>query len=376
MFENIKKAHYKQLFLYGFYISYIGLTSLAALIDFLIDNPVHAIIDFASVIIAILAFMYYRRTGNEAMASIILFWIASCVIFIFVLHSHFGMSIIYTLLIPMVAFILLSTRDMIRHVGAYFIILALVFVYGYRKFDHHPLLYDIKPMSAYFIAMLFVMAFGIFYHIAIKQYYHELEKVNRQNMFLVKEIHHRVKNNLNIIASILGLQKLKNNSPELELIIDQNRLRLESIALAHEILYKHDDLEHIDFKTYMGKLCSHIMNSENNNPNISVEIHAIPIELSIENMIQFGIIINELMTNSLKYAFVGKESGIITISLQKLNERYVFTYHDDGIGLDELKHQDGFGQSLIQMSTEHLHGKLKIKNHVGLTYRFTFKELF
>lgn len=376
MFENIKKVHYKQLFLYGFYISYIGLTSFAALVDFLIDNPTHAIIDLGSVIIAILSFMHYRRTGNEAIASIMLFWIASCVIFIFVLHSHFGMSIIYTLLIPIVAFILLSRQDIIRHVTGYFIILGLVFLYGYISYENHPLLYNIQPMSTYLIALLFVMAFGIFYHIAIEQHYRELEYANRQNTFLVKEIHHRVKNNLNIIASILGLQKLKNNSPELQRIIDQNRLRLESIALAHEILYKHDDLEHIDFKTYMGKLCSHIMNSENNNPNISVEIHAIPIELSIENMIQFGIIINELMTNSLKYAFVGKESGIITISLQKLNERYVFTYHDDGIGLDELKHQDGFGQSLIQMSTEHLHGKLKIKNHVGLTYRFTFKELF
>lgn len=373
MFEKIKHVHYKQLFLYGFYISYIGITSLATLIDFAIGNGIHALVDFISVLIAILAFFYYRHTGDEELASIVLFWIASCVILVFVVHSEFGMSVIFTPLIPMVAFILLSTRTMLRHVSSYFMILALVFLYGYTQYDQHPLLYDIKPMSTYVIALLFVIAFGTFYHIAIEQYYRQLEGVNRQKTFLLKEVHHRVKNNLNIIASILGLQRFESENPEVHALVDQNRLRLESIAMAHEILYKQEDLEHINFETYITKLSSHIVISEGDPEKITIEVDTLPIELSIESMIQFGIIINELITNSLKYAF--KDTGVISISLKREEDHYIFLYHDNGIGLAPTDTKIGFGQNLIKLSTQHLHGSMEVINEEGLTYRFRFTQL-
>ncbi len=250
MFKKIKDMHYKDLFLYGFYGSYIVITSLAAVIDFFVGKYFDIFFDALSVLIAIASFFYYLKSGNRELASIILFWIANSVIFIFVIHNGFDISIIFTLLIPMVAFILLPTKKMLIHVGSYFILLGLIFMYGYSIYETHPLLYSVQNMSAYLIALLFVIAFGGVYHIAIEQSYVELENANRQKTFLLQEIHHRVKNNLNLIASILGIQKLESSSSEVHEVIEQNRLRLESIAMAHEMLYQQSDLENIDFEMY------------------------------------------------------------------------------------------------------------------------------
>ena len=372
MLNKIKKLHYKDLFLYGFYGSYISITSLATIIDIFIENYFDAFFDFISVLITIGSFLYYLKSHNRELASVILFWIASSVIFIFVVHNQFDISIIFTLLIPMVAFILLPTRKMIIHVGSYFVLLGLIFVYGYHLYATHTLLYSIQNMSAYIIALLFVIAFGGFYHVAIEQSYVELEQANRQKTFLLKEIHHRVKNNLNLVASILGIQKLESNSSEVHEVIEQNRLRLESIAMAHEMLYLQNDLENIDFQEYVVKLSQHILKTNSNTEEISLEIQMISLSLPIESMIQFGIVINELMINSIKYAFeTGR--GTIRLSLIALTNGYRFQYKDNGKGLDETNYKKGFGTNLIEMSVLELEAELSTYTQDGLVYEIVFK---
>lgn len=373
MLEKIKDIHYKDLFLYGFYGSYIVITSLATVIDFFIPNYFDAIIDLISVIITILAFWYYLHTRNRVVASIILFWIASIVIFLFVLHNQFDISIIFTLLIPMVAFILLPTRKMIFHVSIYFLLLAGIFLYGYSIYETHTLLYSIQNMSAYVIALLFVIAFGTFYHVAIVQSYKELEDANRQKTFLLQEIHHRVKNNLNLVASILGIQKLESNSIEVHELIEQNKLRLESIAMAHEMLYLQDDLENIDFESYVKKLAQHILHTNDEIGEIKLNIEMIPLTLPIESMIQFGIIINELMINSLKYAFESR-GGEIRLSLKNKDEGFLFFYEDNGKGVDMVHVRHGFGMNLVDMSILQLEATLSMESNNGLSYSIYFKK--
>ena len=369
----IKNTHYKDLFLYGFYGSYICITILAGIIDIFLDNYFESIIDFISVGIASLSFYYYLRSGNRELASIILFWIASSVIFLFVLNSHFDISIIFTLLIPMVAFILLSKEKILLHVSLYFIILIAIFIYGYNAYPMHSLLYDAKNMSAYIIAVLFVISFGIFYHIAIEQSYHELEYANSQKSFLLKEIHHRVKNNLNLISSILGIQKLESKSEEVHELIKQNQLRLESIAMAHEMLYIQKDLENIYFETYVIKLTEYILQTNTPKDTIDLSINIMPYKMPIDSMIQYGIIINELMVNTIKYAFDDKR-GKIEIKLEPQEDSCIFTYKDNGIGVEEIYKKQGFGLSLIKMAVIQLDATLKIINDNGLEYQIRFKR--
>ena len=372
MLKKIKDIHYKDLFLYGFYGSYIVITSLATVIDFFIGSYFDAIVDIISVIITVGAFIYYLKTRDREIASIMLFWIASTVIFMFVTHNNFDISIIFTLLIPMVAFILLPMQKMILHVGIYFAILAGIFAYGYSIYETHTLLYSIQNMSAYVIALLFVIAFGTFYHIAIERSYCELEDANKQKTFLLQEIHHRVKNNLNLIASILGIQRLESSSEEVHELIDQNKLRLESIAMAHEMLYMQDNLAHIDFKDYVLKLTEHILKINDETDNIKINIEMIPLSLPIESMIQFGIMINELMINSIKYAFNGN-GGLITLRLEQADDRFIFYYKDSGKGLDISSQHKGFGTHLIEMSVLQLEAKMTVENGNGLEYMIRFK---
>jgi two-component sensor histidine kinase len=374
MLKKISKLHYKELFLYGFYLSYIGLTSLAILIDFLIENYDDALITSISLLFAIISFGIYLKYKNFELASIALFWIASGATFLFVVHNEFDISIIFTLLIPMVAFILLSMKRVILHVGIYFFLLGIIFAYGYSEFNTHPLLYQAKHISAYVIAMLFVIAFGIFYHISIEQSYQALERADRQKTFLLKEIHHRVKNNLNIIASILGIQKFETDSKEVHKLIDQNRLRLESMAMAHEILYQQDSLVNIDFQPYMKKLTAHILRTESHNEKIKVEVDIIPMALSIEKLIQFGLMVNELMTNSIKYAF-DDEGGSISIHCTKEGDTYTFVYADNGKGYDPTKIKNGFGSSLVEMVIEQLNGVLRLNTVEGVEYRIVLRGL-
>jgi two-component sensor histidine kinase len=140
--------------------------------------------------------------------------------------------------------------------------------------------------------------------------------------------------------------------------------------MVHEILYKSDDLENINFKAYISKLSEHILSTKSNHETVQISLDIVPLALSIEKMIQFGIIINELMTNSLKYAFPNNK-GTISIILEKHEYFYKLIYLDDGMGMQ--KHTIGFGQNLIKMSVKQLKATLTVIQEHGLKYEITFK---
>jgi len=312
--------------------------------------------------------MLYRYNKNRDFEemSLMLLWSIAFIIFSHVFINDFEKDIVYTLMLPMTAPILLSQKKLIFHGGVYLAITIAIVIYGFITHQFT----DPRSISGFAILSGFVMLFGTTYHIAIEESYKKLEESNRQKAFLLKEIHHRVKNNLNIVASILGLEKFESDIEEVHKLINQNKLRIESIAMVHEILYESSDLEKINFKTYISKLSEHILNTESHNGNIEIKLNIVKLNLSIEEMMQFGIIINELMTNSIKYAFP-KEKGLITITLVQEEHCYKLTYQDNGIGLQQTK--QGFGSSLIEMSVQQLDGELNIINHHGLTHEICFK---
>jgi len=295
-----------------------------------------------------------------------LLWSVAFIIFSHVLINDFEKDIVYSLMLPMTAPILLSRKKLIFHGGIYLLITLVVVVYGFITHQFS----DPRSISGFVILSGFVLLFGTTYHLTIEASYKKLEESNKQKDFLLKEIHHRVKNNLNIVASILGLEKFESNIDEVHKLINQNKLRIESIAMVHEILYESSDLENINFKTYVKKLTTHILNTESHDENIKLNLNIIKLSLSIEDMMQFGIVINELMTNSIKYAFP-KKTGIISITLVQEEHCYKFTYQDNGIGLQNTK--QGFGSSLIEMSVQQLDGELTIIHQNGLSHEICFK---
>ncbi len=369
----LNKKHYtsdKEQYLYGVLIVFVLGALLSAIIRLFTHEYIVSIIDGLALIIGYFIITHYEKHHDFSVTVIRLFWLSSLVIFSFILYFDYSLHILLILLVPLTGSILLDTKDFIYH-GSYFLFgFFLLMLYGFMYSENPIYLHNTDFIIAFSLLFFFVLGLSLVYNQSIKKSYLELQKANEQKSFLLKEIHHRVKNNLNIVASILGLERFESSTEEVHKLIQQNKLRIESIAMVHEILYKSKDLEHIDFETYVTKLSEHIMTTESNDENVSIHLDIVSLELGIESMMQFGIIINELMTNSIKYAFP-QTTGNISIILQKHKHHYKFIYEDDGIGMQNK--EPGFGQNLIKMSAHQLKAALSINNEKGLQYAFIFQ---
>ncbi len=174
---------------------------------------------------------------------------------------------------------------------------------------------------------------------------------------LLKEIHHRVKNNLQTVSSLLFLQSKSITDLDAKKAILSSQQRVESIALIHKNLYQRENLADLEMKSYITQLSHSLIDAyQQDNQDIKVTINMKKLELNVEMAIPIGLIINELITNSLKYAFINKKIGTITISmLRKKNGKIVINLSDNGIGKNE-EINDGFGIQLIKLLTRQVEG--------------------
>jgi len=207
-----------------------------------------------------------------------------------------------------------------------------------------------------------------------------LEKKNDENVLLIKEMHHRVKNNLQVISSILNLQLRFVDDETAENILFESIKRIKSIALIHDSLYKQDNLSEIDVKNYIENLFSlHFSDNE----NIKTKISCSRFHLPINKMVPLGIILNELISNSIKHGFDGvpainnqKENGKISVSLSKEKE-FNLQYSDNGKGFDyeSINKTCSFGLDLIDTLTEDLDAQMKYESVPGdgMTFHLTYK---
>lgn len=194
----------------------------------------------------------------------------------------------------------------------------------------------------------------------------ELENSLKEKEILLKEIHHRVKNNLQIISSILSLQTHYLNNKPVTDVLNECRDRVLSLSLLHEQLYGSNNFSNINFENFVRILVNHLICTYNYlSEKISFNIDINDLKLSIETSINLGLILNELVTNSLKYAFKGRENGTIDISLKSENEKIIFKVSDNGKGLPEdfdINRLKSLGFELVNSLVEQLRGELKILN--------------
>jgi len=198
---------------------------------------------------------------------------------------------------------------------------------------------------------------------------------------LLKEIHHRVKNNLQIISSLLNLQANMLHDELTKAVLFQSKSRIESMCKVHEMLYGSKNLSSINYKNYLNDLIQALFQ------NASISTQQIGLELKIKNLtlnlntaIPLGLIINELVTNSLKYAFLEKPNGLIFIQIIHLKENlYELIYKDDGVGYSPeitFENTQGLGFQLIISLVEQLNGKITRKLvEKGIHYQLIFEKL-
>lgn len=196
---------------------------------------------------------------------------------------------------------------------------------------------------------------------------------------LLKEIHHRVKNNLQIISSLLSMQARKITDKKSHAIFVDSQNRVKSMALIHESLYQSSDLSQIDVDEYLRKLASHILRSYNlNSDRIRLIFSNSSLQISVEAAVPCGLIINELVSNALKYAFPDERSGEIAIALEATPQNFTLRCADNGVGLSpefDIRQTDSLGLKIVRNLTDQLNGDLVIHTEHGTTFEITFPRL-
>lgn len=205
-----------------------------------------------------------------------------------------------------------------------------------------------------------------------------LQKQNEEKEFLLKEIHHRVKNNLGIVSSLLSLQTAQIKDPKVKEEMEKSQNRVYSMSMIHQKLYQGKDITIIEMKDYFKELGNHILNSFDAGDKVEIIYHMGKIELDVDTAIPLGLIVNELLTNAFKYAFPKKTNGIITIDMIEIKDQiYELIVSDNGVGHSKQDNiqSTGFGTQLITLLTKQLDGVLEKTNKNGTTISITFKSL-
>jgi two-component sensor histidine kinase len=203
----------------------------------------------------------------------------------------------------------------------------------------------------------------------------ELELSLKEQMALTQEVHHRVKNNLQFIGAMLEMQINAIENESNQSVLKNTSRRIASMTLVHEMLYNKDKLESISLKEYLHELVTKFYDMiEDKNLNIHFKVKIEDLSYNINNSVAIGMITSELLSNSLKYAFVGIENPEIELNLQYDAEKKViiYTIRDNGKGFDNKNIQFGLGSRLIDIFSRQLKGNFVISNTNGLTYKFEF----
>ncbi|MFB2939174.1 PAS domain S-box protein [Aerosakkonemataceae cyanobacterium BLCC-F154] len=215
----------------------------------------------------------------------------------------------------------------------------------------------------------------------LKETEDKLKSSLKEKEVLLKEIHHRVKNNLQVISSLLKLQSGYINDPPTLALFGDSQNRVKAMALIHEKLYQSSDLARIPVSEYIYQLADNLVNSYALKANhIKLNISVDKIFLDVDTAIPCGLIINELLSNSLKYAFPNNKSGEIDIEFKLVEpEKLFLKISDNGIGLPanfQLEEAESLGLQLVSNLTEQLAGNLTVNSNCGTSFTIIFKPAF
>lgn len=207
----------------------------------------------------------------------------------------------------------------------------------------------------------------------------EIEEKNSQNELLLREIHHRVKNNLQILSSLLSLQADYSKDPNALSAINEGRNRVQSMAFIHQQLYTKENVTSVNMQMYLADLCSHLSDSYSAcEKEILISYDLEVLFLDVETAIPLGLIVNELVTNSIKYAFNDREEGHINVKIW-INEdsQLCLLVEDNGSGISQAPEESqttSFGSDLIRVLSKKLRGRIKVRQNQGYSTKIVFER--
>ncbi len=338
-----------------------------------------------------LTFLYLTKNYKP------IFWvyaISGCVLSNYAMNTVFELThyndFLWILICVFLAFLGLG-----RKVGIIFIVANAILIFYFFQFSLNKHISILQPRNhielyAEFLEVLFaffILGYLTHQYFLFQQHSEKELKIankelelqnqlitikNNENIMLIKEVHHRVKNNLQIITSLLRLQK--NNLPDdVQIKFDESINRVMSMALIHRKLYQSTDLSNVDLESYINDLIKEIFTSLSTNKNFTTTVSTNGLNIGLKTIVPFGLLINELLSNSFKHAFKESAKNAITIELNPLNDDFFeLKYNDTGIWKSTDDKQIRFGLELIETLTEQLEGTFTRKN---TNYIFKLKNI-
>lgn len=229
------------------------------------------------------------------------------------------------------------------------------------------------------LGLLLITILSIVLYAIIRKYLKQkkaLAKALEEKSLLLKEIHHRVKNNLQLVSSLLTLQGQSITDDVALKAITEGKSRVRSMALIHQDLYQTENITAVSAQTYLLKLCKELFDTYNIKSNqINLKSNIESLHIDVDTLIPIGLIINELITNSLKYAFLDDRKGVIEIDLKEENNLLKLNVRDNGVGYDlETINTTSFGNKLINSLIQQLDGNIETKIDNGTHISMEFKD--
>lgn len=202
-----------------------------------------------------------------------------------------------------------------------------------------------------------------------------LRKTIEEKEILLRELHHRVKNNLALIKGILSLQAEKYNGEKCADLITDFKNRVDALASLHKTLYSKNNLEKINLRNYIEELCASLTQSfEDGNTAIQIQLNLEDYDVEISKAVPLGLIINEVITNSFKHAFENRTIGTINVSLISNNGSSLLAIHDDGKGFKYNNNLKSLGINLIRDLTEQIDSSFKFEQNSGTKFTLTLSS--
>jgi two-component sensor histidine kinase len=193
---------------------------------------------------------------------------------------------------------------------------------------------------------------------------------------MLREIHHRVKNNLQVISSLLGLQSGYVQDEQSRKIFQESMGRVSTMAKIHTMLYQSADMSRVDFGGFIRDLASRLQQSSGTAGSpVGVNVNVSDVSLTIETSIPCGLILNELVSNSLKHAFPEGRGGEVNISMTKVEDRFVLAVQDNGIGFPaavDFQNTKSLGLELVNLLVGQINGSIELHVEGGTTFTITF----
>jgi len=211
-----------------------------------------------------------------------------------------------------------------------------------------------------------------------RQIEQELKQSLKEKEVLLQEIHHRVKNNFQLVCSLLNLQAFHTSSEEARRALQEGQARIRSMALIHEMLYQSFYQGEVNFAQYIKNLVSHLQQMESvANKDIQIKIKVEDIYLDLKKAIPCGLIVNEIITNAFKHAFPDRDRGEINIEMRAKDHQVYFQISDDGVGVPpeiDVFQSKTLGLRLIHDLVQQLRGEIRMERHQGTAYFISFKK--